>query len=92
MPLASEAAVAVFQVINQRYLKGSICLTTNLQVGSWGKVFDDPWWRPSWAGSCTAVLSSTSTGRLPDARAPGPIGAPTTAFKARDRGRCRHVA
>ena len=39
LPLASEAAVAVFQVINQRYLKGSICLTTNLQVGSWGKIF-----------------------------------------------------
>jgi DNA replication protein DnaC len=23
-------------------MKGSICLTTNLQVGSWGKIFDDP--------------------------------------------------
>ncbi len=42
MPLDSEAAVAVLQVINQRYLKGSICSTTNLQVGSWGKIFDDP--------------------------------------------------
>jgi DNA replication protein DnaC len=39
LPLASEAAVAVFQVITQRYRKGSICLTTNLQVGSWGKIF-----------------------------------------------------
>jgi DNA replication protein DnaC len=42
LPLASEAAAALFQVITQRYLKGSIALTTNLGVGSWGKIFDDP--------------------------------------------------
>ncbi len=42
LPLASEAAAALFQVITQRYLKGSICLTTNLGVGMWGKIFDDP--------------------------------------------------
>ena len=42
LPLASEAAAALFQVITQRYLKGSIVLTTNLGVGSWGKIFDDP--------------------------------------------------
>jgi len=42
LPLAQEAAAALFQVITQRYLKGSICLTTNLGVGSWGKIFDDP--------------------------------------------------
>jgi DNA replication protein DnaC len=42
LPLASEAAAALFQVISQRYLKGSICLTTNLGVSQWGKVFDDP--------------------------------------------------
>jgi DNA replication protein DnaC len=42
LPLASEAAAAMFQVITQRYLKGSIILTTNLGVGSWGRIFDDP--------------------------------------------------
>jgi DNA replication protein DnaC len=42
LPLASEAAAALFQVITQRYLRGSVCLTTNLGVGSWGKIFDDP--------------------------------------------------
>jgi DNA replication protein DnaC len=42
LPLATEAAAALFQVITQRYLKGSIALTTNLGVGSWGKIFDDP--------------------------------------------------
>ena len=42
LPLANEAAAALFQVITQRYLKGSIALTTNLGVGSWGKIFDDP--------------------------------------------------
>ena len=42
LPLASEAAAALFQVITQRYLKSSTMLTTNLGVGSWGKIFDDP--------------------------------------------------
>ena len=42
LPLAAEAAAALFQVITQRYLKASIVMTTNLGVGSWGKIFDDP--------------------------------------------------
>ncbi len=42
LPMAAEAAAALFQVVTQRYLKGSVCLTTNLAVGSWGKIFDDP--------------------------------------------------
>ena len=42
LPMASEAAAALFQVITQRYLKGSICLTTNLGVGAWGKIFEEP--------------------------------------------------
>lgn len=42
LPLAGEAGAALFQVITQRYGKGSIALTTNLGVGSWGKIFDDP--------------------------------------------------
>ena len=42
LPLAAEAAAALFQVITQRYLKGSIVLTTNLGIASWGKIFDDP--------------------------------------------------
>jgi DNA replication protein DnaC len=41
LPMASEAAAALFQVVSQRYLRGSICLTTNLQVSSWAKVFND---------------------------------------------------
>jgi DNA replication protein DnaC len=42
LPLASEAAAALFQVITTRYLKSSTVLTTNLGVASWGKIFDDP--------------------------------------------------
>ena len=42
LPLQSEAAAALFQVITQRYLKSSIVMTTNLGVGSWGNIFDDP--------------------------------------------------
>lgn len=42
LPLPSEGASALFQVISQRYLKGSICLTTNRGIASWGQIFDDP--------------------------------------------------
>ncbi len=42
LPLPSEAAAALFQVVTQRYLKSSTVLTTNLGVASWGKIFDDP--------------------------------------------------
>jgi DNA replication protein DnaC len=41
LPLPSEGAAALFQVISQRYLKGSVVLTTNLGIASWGKVFGD---------------------------------------------------
>ncbi len=43
LPLPAEAAAALFQVVSQRYLKGSIALTTNLGIASWGNVFNgDP--------------------------------------------------
>ena len=42
LPMAAEAAAALFQVITQRYQKSSIVMTTNLGVSSWGKIFDDP--------------------------------------------------
>ena len=41
LPMAAEAAAALFQVVTRRYLKGSICLTTNSGIASWGKAFDD---------------------------------------------------
>jgi DNA replication protein DnaC len=41
LPMPAEAASALFQVVSQRYLKGSIVLTTNLGIASWGKVFND---------------------------------------------------
>jgi DNA replication protein DnaC len=43
LPLPAEAAAALFQVVAQRYLKGSTCVTTNLGIASWAKVAgDDP--------------------------------------------------
>ncbi|MGH3181159.1 MAG: IS21-like element helper ATPase IstB [Streptosporangiaceae bacterium] len=43
LPLPAEAAAALFQVVSQRYLKGSIALTTNLGIAGWGKIFNgDP--------------------------------------------------
>ncbi|MDX1449830.1 MAG: IS21-like element helper ATPase IstB [Acidimicrobiia bacterium] len=41
LPMPSEDAAALFQVIARRYLKGSIILTTNLGVASWGDIFTD---------------------------------------------------
>jgi DNA replication protein DnaC len=42
LPMAADAAAALFQVVTQRYLKGSVILTTNLGIASWGRIFDDP--------------------------------------------------
>ncbi len=42
LPLQQEAAAALFQVISRRYQKGSIILTTNRGIASWGQIFDDP--------------------------------------------------
>jgi DNA replication protein DnaC len=41
LPMPAEDASALFQVISRRYLKGSIILTTNRGVSSWGDIFDD---------------------------------------------------
>jgi DNA replication protein DnaC len=40
--VAEEAVAALFQVITQRHLKGSIILTTNLGVASWASRLGDP--------------------------------------------------
>ena len=42
LPLQGEAAAALFQVVSRRYQKGSIILTTNRGIASWGQIFDDP--------------------------------------------------
>jgi DNA replication protein DnaC len=41
LPLPAEAAAALFQVVSHRYGRGSIALTTNLGIASWGRIFDD---------------------------------------------------
>jgi len=41
LPMPADDAAALFQVIARRYLKGSIILTTNLGVASWGDIFTD---------------------------------------------------
>lgn len=41
LPLPAEAASALFQVVNQRYLKSSIIMTTNRPVTKWGQVLGD---------------------------------------------------
>ena len=41
LPLPAEASSALFQVVNQRYLKSSIIITTNRPVTEWGQVLGD---------------------------------------------------
>ena len=41
LPMPAQDAAALFQVIARRYLKGSIILTTNRGVASWGDIFTD---------------------------------------------------
>ena len=41
LPMPAEDANALFQIISQRYLKGSLILTTNRGVASWGEIFAD---------------------------------------------------
>ena len=41
LPLQSEGASALFQVVSQRYLKTSIILTSNRGVGGWGEILGD---------------------------------------------------
>jgi len=42
LDVPEEAVAALFQVITQRHLKGSIVLTTNLGVASWASKLGDP--------------------------------------------------
>ena len=41
LPMPSEAASHLFQVISRRYEHGSIVLTTNRPIADWGQIFDD---------------------------------------------------
>ncbi|MCL1598265.1 MAG: IS21-like element helper ATPase IstB [Actinomycetia bacterium] len=41
LPMPTEDASALFQVIARRYLKGSVILTTNRGVASWEDIFSD---------------------------------------------------
>ncbi len=41
LTVPEEAASALFQVITQRYIKGSIILTTNRGVAAWGELLGD---------------------------------------------------
>lgn len=41
LPMAGEAAAHLFQVISRRYQGGSIALTTNRDITSWGQIFED---------------------------------------------------
>jgi len=41
LPFERQAANLLFQLVNRRYERGSIILTSNQPVGNWGEVFGD---------------------------------------------------
>jgi DNA replication protein DnaC len=41
VPFSAEGARMLFQVCADRYLRGSLLITTNLEFGRWGEVFGD---------------------------------------------------
>jgi len=41
LPMPGEAASRLFQVISRRYEHGSVILTTNRGIASWGEIFED---------------------------------------------------
>ena len=41
LPMPAEAASHLFQVISRRYEHGSIILTTNRGIATWGEIFED---------------------------------------------------
>lgn len=41
LPLPEEAASAIFQVVSRRVEHGSIIVTTNRSIASWGEIFSD---------------------------------------------------
>ena len=59
LPLPAEAAAALFQVVSQSYLKGSIALTTNWASRAGARSSTTTPWSPPpcSTGSCTAASS-----------------------------------
>lgn len=41
LPFERRAAHLMFQLVNRRYEKGSLMITSNQPVGAWGEVFGD---------------------------------------------------
>ena len=70
-PSGDAPRAALFQVISRRYQKGSIILTTNRNVASWGNTSSQtaPSPLPCWTGYSTAAWCSpfraTATGSAP---------------------------
>ena len=41
LPLPAEGAAAIFQVVSRRAEQGSMIVTTNRSIASWGEIFTD---------------------------------------------------
>ena len=70
---ACQPRIVLFEVINARYLKGSIITTSHVGIASWAERLGDPMLAAALDNRSTRTVasSSPSTALLPDARPPG---------------------
>ena len=88
LPICSGGANLFLQLVNARYEKGAMILTSNRGFAEWGEVFGDPSSPPRCSiGSCTTRRCPDRRGKLPPSRPrrshpgahPGPRGHHTSA-------------
>jgi DNA replication protein DnaC len=69
LPITSGGANLFFQLVNARYEKGAMILTSNRGFAEWGEVFGDPSSPPRCSiGSCTTRRCPDRRGKLPPSR------------------------
>ena len=93
LPVVPDGGSLFFQLVNARYERGAMILTSNRGFAEWGEVFGDPVVAPrSSTGSCT--MPSSSRSRAPAiACASTPSSCPSTsARRPSSTRRCRRVA
>jgi DNA replication protein DnaC len=64
LPVTPGGGNLFFQLVNARYEKGAMILTSNRGFAEWGEVFGDPVGRLSWTGFFTTRSSSRSKVRV----------------------------
>jgi len=96
LPLHGWEARMVFQVVSERYERGSIILTSNKSYGEWGEIFPDQVMAAAILDRLlhhsTTVNIKGESYRLKEKKRAGLIGTGTEQPRKRKRGRPRKAA